>query len=112
MKIGSEVSTPEPITFLSCLAVCGSKWPLSGPVSPSCQSPGNTDLRPVHPGVKDSQGRWPCAGLQPAKLSSDTLMVSFAALRGRLQLFDLSVSSAGRTWPQAMVGLICREKAL
>ena len=29
-------------------------------------------LRPVRPGVHDSQGRWPCAGLRPAKLSPDT----------------------------------------
>ena len=47
--------------------------PLRGPflLLPAFPRPHEV-LRPVRPGVNDSQGRWPCAGLQPAKLFSDT----------------------------------------
>ena len=47
--------------------------PLRGPIQFLLAFPRPHEVfRPVRPGVKDSQGRWPCAGLQPAKLSPDT----------------------------------------
>ena len=50
----------------------GAIGPLRGPIQFLLAYPRPHEVfRPVRPGVKDSQGRWPCAGLQPAKLSPD-----------------------------------------
>ena len=47
--------------------------PLRGPIRFLLAIPRPHEvLRPVRPGVKDSQGRWPCAGFLPAKLSMDS----------------------------------------
>ena len=47
--------------------------PLRGPIRFLLAIPRPHEVfRPVRPGVKDSQGRWPCAGFLPAKLSPDT----------------------------------------
>ena len=47
--------------------------PLRGPIRFLLAIPRPHEVfRPVRPGVKDSQGRWPCAGFLPAKLFPDT----------------------------------------
>ena len=66
---GHSQQQSNPVKLLDSDAI----GPLRGPIQFLLAIPRPHEvLRPVRPGVKDSQGRWPCAGFLPAKLSPDT----------------------------------------
>ena len=69
LKGATHSNRRNPVKSLNSDAI----GPLRGPIHFLLAIPRPHQVfRPVCPGVKDSQGRWPCAGLQPAKLSPDT----------------------------------------
>ena len=69
LKGATHCNRRNPVKSLDSEAI----GPLRGPIQFLLAFPRPHEVfRPVRPGVKDSQGRWPCAGLQPAKLSPDT----------------------------------------
>ena len=65
LKGATHSNRRNPVKSLNSDAI----GPLRGPIHFLLAIPRPHQVfRPVSPGVKDSQGRWPCAGLQPAKL--------------------------------------------